>query len=168
MTRFSVLLIVFVLLALPSLALAQDVEPVVQPAPIETGINVLEWLILLLGVWVAISAPVTIAFGHLKEQVLNRILAYVGTVEELKPLRTLVIIFGVLVASFIVVQEGDLNIFTEAPETLQGWNSDLQTLLTWLFVASGAFIWHGVGDVFSSLKVIEFVTDARDDLLNRK
>lgn len=159
-TLFVMILVVFTVGLIPVVSAQEEAAP--QPVVIDEGVDALEWVISVLLVWVAWSAGVSVSFERVKEVALKRILAVLSDGNDLKPVRSVVIIAGVFIAAWLTVQEGNLNIFSEAPEWIT-LHPDFEQSITALFLAAGAFLWHNVGDV---LRDHLFVNRLLDNLPN--
>lgn len=106
--------------------------------------QVLGWVVAMVSVWVVWSSVVSVTFDKVVKPALDKVFVLMGYVPELTPLRPVVIIAGVFVASWLAVKEGNLNLFETAPRVVVELvpNFDLQLGLTALFLAVGAFIYH--------------------------
>ena len=143
--------VLILLVMLPMTAFAQETDtqaPALdtQPIVIQDSVSVLDWIISLLLVWGVWSMGVSVSFERVKEVALSRILTLLGNGADMKPIRSIIVIAAVFIAAWLTVQEGGLNIFSTAPEWIT-LNSDFEQGITALFLASGAFLWHNIGNI---------------------
>lgn len=149
MRFFIVLMVVLVLLlGVTGIATAQDDDPVPPtddaPVIIENPDGVIEetlaWLFTLFGVWSVWSLSVKVTFDKIKDLALTPILELMAfTDDRLHFVRYVLVVMGVLVASFIA--SGQYNIFAESP-FVDSVAADYDRLITTLFLAAGATIFH--------------------------
>lgn len=154
-------LIVLLIMLVPSAAMAQELTPAPTVEAASPLSQILAWLAVVAGVWGVWSAAVMVSLDALK----GRIMAFaeLAGVDDVPAIRGLITVAAVFVASWQLVQTGDYNIFAleSAPQLIS--NTDLQELITVVFMASGAIALHDAlkfrGKVALFDSIIELVRD---------